>query len=261
MTPIFDTHAHYDDNAFDEDREELLLRLQQNGVAHAVNVAANIDECHKTISIVQKYPFLYGAIGVHPDEIALLTEEDMTWMTENAHAEKIVAIGEIGLDYYWDEAPRELQKKWFARQLEVARTVHMPVIIHSRDAAADTYDIMHAEHAEEIGGVIHCYSYSKEMAPKYLDMNFFFGIGGVVTFKNARVLKEVVEYLPIDSIVTETDSPYLAPEPYRGSRNHSGNIQFVLQKIAEIKNMDEDEVRKIVYNNALRLYRIKQPDR
>ena len=173
-----------------------------------------------------------------------------------AQHEKCVAVGEIGLDYYWDEPERDIQKKWFVTQLALARDLKKPVNIHSRDAAADTLDIMKAEKAEDMGGIIHCFSYGVEMAREYLDMGFYIGVGGVVTFKNGRKLKEVVEYAPLDRIVLETDCPYLAPEPFRGHRNQSGYIDLVAEKIAEIKNVTKDEVIEATRNNALRVYNI-----
>jgi TatD DNase family protein len=180
----------------------------------------------------------------------------MDWMKNACMHEKCVAVGEIGLDYYWNEPEPDVQKKWFVRQLDMARQLHKPVIIHSRDAAKDTVDIMTAEHAGEIGGVVHCYSYTKETARIFLDMGFYFGIGGVLTFKNAKKLKEAVEYIPMDKIVLETDCPYLAPEPNRGKRNISTNIPYVISKLAQIKGISDEEVRSIAWDNAHRLYRI-----
>lgn len=256
MTPIFDTHAHYDDEAFDEDRDRLLEQLPQEGIGKLVNVGASLDSCQKTIELMEKYDYIYGALGVHPNETGELNEEKFAWLKEICRQEKCVAVGEIGLDYYWDEPEREVQKKWFARQLELARELSLPVIIHSRDAAKDTIDVMKEEHAEQIGGVIHCYSYTKETARIFLDMGFYFGIGGVLTFSNAKKLKEAVEYIPMDKIVLETDCPYLAPVPNRGKRNSSLNIPYVIQALAAIKNLPEAEIRDKTWENAHRLYRL-----
>ena len=258
MTAIFDTHAHYDDKAFDEDREELLLSLPAQGIGRVVNVGSSLDSCKKTLELMDSYDYIYGAIGIHPSDTAELTEDDMDWLQARCSHGKCVAVGEIGLDYYWDEPERELQKKWFVRQLELARQVEKPVIIHSREAARDTADILTAERAGEIRGVIHCYSYTKETAKVYLDMGFFFGIGGVLTFKNARKLKEVVEYIPMDRIVLETDCPYLAPEPDRGKRNSSLKLPYVVSAMAQIKGLDEEEIRRVTWDKALRLYRMKE---
>ena len=256
MTPIFDTHAHYDDEAFDEDRDALLAELPENGIARVVNVGASLASCGRTIELMNRYDYIYGAIGVHPSETAELNDEAFEWLRQQCRLEKCVAVGEIGLDYYWDEPDRELQKEWFRRQLNLARELAKPVIIHSRDAAKDTVDLMTEEHAEEIGGVIHCYSYTKETAEVFLKMGFFFGIGGVLTFKNAKKLKEAVAYIPLDRIVLETDCPYLAPEPNRGKRNSSLNIPYVIKALAEIKGMEEETVREAAWDNAHKLYRL-----
>lgn len=256
MTPIFDTHAHYDDEAFDEDRDALLAGLPENGIARVVNVGASLASCGRTIELMNRYDYIYGAIGVHPSETAELNDEAFEWLRQQCQLEKCVAVGEIGLDYYWDEPDRELQKEWFRRQLNLARELAKPVIIHSRDAAKDTVDLMTEEHAEEIGGVIHCYSYTKETAEVFLKMGFYFGIGGVLTFKNAKKLKEAVAYIPLDRIVLETDCPYLAPEPNRGKRNSSLNIPYVVKALAEIKGVEEETVRKAAWENAHKLYRL-----
>lgn len=256
MTPIFDTHAHYDDEAFDEDRDALLAELPENGIARVVNVGASLASCGRTIEIMNRYDYIYGAIGVHPSETAELNDEAFEWLRQQCQLEKCVAVGEIGLDYYWDEPDRELQKEWFRRQLNLARELAKPVIIHSRDAAKDTVDLMTEEHAEEIGGVIHCYSYTKETAEVFLKMGFYFGIGGVLTFKNAKKLKEAVAYIPLDRIVLETDCPYLASEPNRGKRNSSLNIPYVVKALAEIKGVEEEAVRKAAWENAHKLYRL-----
>lgn len=253
---IFDTHAHYDDEAFDEDREELLGCLPENGIARVVNVGASLDSCKKTLALMNKYDFIYGAIGIHPSDTGELNEENFKWLREQCLHEKCVAVGEIGLDYYWDEPERPIQKKWFEKQLELAREINKPVIIHSREACKDTIDIMKAHKSEEIGGVVHCYSYTRETAKIFLDMGFYFGIGGVLTFKNAKKLVEAVEYIPMDRIVLETDCPYLAPVPNRGKRNSSLNIPYVIEAMAAIKGISEEEIRKAAWDNAHALYRM-----
>ena len=253
---IFDTHAHYDDDAFNEDREQLLAALPEQGIARVVDVGASLASCRKVLELMERYDYIYGAIGVHPSETAELNEETYSWLKEQCQKEKCLAVGEIGLDYYWPEPDHETQKKWFLRQLDLAREIKKPVIIHSREAAKDTVDLMTEAHAEEIGGVIHCYSYTKETAKTFLDMGFYFGIGGVLTFKNAKKLKEAVEYIPMDRIVLETDCPYLAPEPNRGKRNSSLNIPYVIAAMAQIKEITEEEVRKAAWDNSLKLYRM-----
>ena len=251
---IFDTHAHYDDEAFDEDRDELLSSLNKEGISRVVNIASSMPSCETTLELTRKYDFIYGAVGVHPCETEGLTDKDLELVEKYCDDPKAVAVGEIGLDYYWDEPGRERQRDFFIRQLHIAKKKGLPVVVHSRDAAADTLDILKAEHAEDIGGVIHCYAYSAEMAKEYAKMGFYIGVGGVITFKNGRKLKECVEQLPLSSIVIETDCPYLAPVPYRGKRNSSLNLTFVVKEIADIKGISTREVEEITFNNARELY-------
>lgn len=253
---IFDTHAHYDDEAFDEDREELLTHMGERGVEYIVNVGASIASTAKTLELTEQYPFVYGAAGIHPSETAELTSRDIEWIREIAYKEKVVAIGEIGLDYYWPEPDREVQKRWFKKQLKLAEETGLPIIIHSRDAAADTLEILKEWDAHKTKGVIHCFSYTWEIAREYLDMDYYFGIGGVLTFKNAKKLKEAVMHIPMEKILLETDCPYLAPEPYRGKRNQSEYIFYVAKQLAEIKNLSREEVLEITNNNAKQFYGI-----
>ena len=255
---IFDTHAHYDDEKFDEDRDELLKSLADAGVGTVVDAASTIDSCHQIIELIAKYPFLYGTLGIHPSECKDMTEDDLDWIRQQLKNPKIVAIGEIGLDYYWPEPDHDIQKKWFEKQLELAKETDMPVVIHSRDAAEDTLNMIKIAQLPPKTMDIHCFSYSKEMAREYLNMGYYLGVGGVVTFKNAKKLKEVVEYAPIENILLETDCPYLAPEPNRGKRNSSLNLEYVVDKIAELKNMDREDVISITEKNAQDFYRIKK---
>lgn len=255
---IFDSHAHYDDEAFEEDRDSLLMGMQEAGVGAIVNVGASLRGVRDTAALTEKYPFVYGAVGIHPDHVEQLNDDVMEELRSLCAREKIVAVGEIGLDYYWDKNPREMQKEWFIRQLALAKEVRLPVNIHSREAAQDTFDIMKAEHAGSTGGVIHCYSGSKEMARDYLNLGYYLGVGGVVTFKNARVLKEVVAYAPLDRILVETDCPYLAPTPFRGKRNASPLLSYVLDQIAELKGVSRTEAEQTTWDNACRMYQIKR---
>lgn len=254
---IFESHAHYDDDAFDEDRQALLSSLKDKGIEYVINVGASIQTTKNTIALTEKYSFIYGAAGVHPSETDELDEDNFAWLKKQCALPKIVAVGEIGLDYYWDEPDKRIQKKWFKKQLQMAKETALPVVIHSRDAARDTLDIMKAERADEIRGVIHCFSYTKETAREYLDMDFSFGIGGVVTFHNAKKLKEAVAYIPMDKILLETDSPYLAPMPNRGKRNSSLNLPYIAQEIAAIKGLPYEEVVRITSENARKLFRIE----
>ncbi|MBR3646293.1 MAG: TatD family hydrolase [Lachnospiraceae bacterium] len=252
---IIDTHAHYDDEAFDEDREEILSSMRKNGIETIVNIGASIESCKKTLELANRYPFIYGALGVHPSDVEDLTDDDFKWLEESVKNPKIVAVGEIGLDYHWNENKDEM-KEWFVRQMDLAKRAELPIVVHSREAAADTLDIMKANKARDIGGIIHCFSYGKEMAGEYLNMGFYLGVGGVITFKNSKKLKEVVEYAPIENIVLETDCPYLAPVPYRGKRNSSLYIPYVVEEIANLKKMTAEEVVDITTQNAKRIYKI-----
>ncbi len=254
---IIDTHAHYDDEQFDADRDDLLNSMYDSGIGLIVNAGSTLGSWAKIRKLTEDYPFVYGAVGVHPDEVGRLTEKHLAEMERLLDLEKIVAAGEIGLDYYWDNESRDIQKKWFIRQLEIARKKEMPVIIHSREAAADTMDIMRG-HAAGMQAVIHCYSYSVEMAKEYVKMGYYIGIGGVVTFKNAKKLKSVVEAIPLTSIVLETDCPYLAPEPYRGKRNSSLYLPYVAEKIAEIKGVSAEEVIRQTEENSRQLYNLRR---
>ena len=255
---MFDTHAHYLDHRFDEDRDELIGSLSSEGVRNVVEVSADKGDFDPIISLIDKYPQFYGSLGVHPSEVSELTEADMDRIRVLSNYEKIVAIGEIGLDYHFEDNPSpEIQKKWFERQIDLARELSLPIIIHSRDAAKDTYDILKDKNAGEIGGVIHCFSYSPEMATEFLNMGFYIGLDGPVKFKNGKKAKEVAKLCPIDRLVVETDSPYMAPDPVRGSRNSSINLKYIIQEIASLKGLSFNEMKEILYNNARALYRIK----
>jgi len=255
---IFDTHAHYDDEKFDADREALLSSMEEQGIGRIINVSANLAEIEATLELVRKYPFIYGAVGVHPDDTRELNEDNFDQIRRAAAQDKIVAIGEIGLDYYWDSSERDVQKHWFLRQLDLARELAIPVIIHSREAAQDTLDLIREAGGPEFSMVMHCYSYSKELAKIYLDMGYYLGIGGVVTFKNSRKLKEVVEYMPMEQMLLETDSPYLAPVPFRGKRNSSEKLHLVVDEIARLKGISPEDVERITWENACRFYRMNE---
>lgn len=257
---IFDTHAHYDDEAFDEDRDEVLTSLADRGVGTVVNICASPASLNRIEALIEQYPFLYGAAGIHPDHAAELTEEMFAEISRLADTEKIVAIGEIGLDYYWDTSPHEVQKYWFERQLALALEKNLPVVIHSREATQETLDIMRRTYEESGGklrGVIHCFSGSAEIAKEYTDMGFYIGVGGVVTFKNGKKLKEVVETMPLEKLVIETDCPYLAPVPHRGKRNDSSLLKLVIEEIAALRGMTPEAVERLTEENARALYGLK----
>ena len=253
---IFDTHAHYDDEAFDEDRDQLLSSMKDGGVGCIVNVCASAGGFDGTLKLMEAYPFVYGAVGVHPDDAEIMTQDTLDEIRRLSHMEKMVAIGEIGLDYYWhkEEHEHEIQKKMFLAQMEIAREEKLPFMIHSREAAKDTLDLVKdCMKGGMYGGIIHCFSYGKEIAGEYLDMGLYLGIGGVVTFKNAKKLKEVVAYAPLEQLVLETDSPYLSPEPNRGKRNSSLNLPYVAEAIAQIKGCSAEEVIAVTEENAKKL--------
>ncbi len=251
---IFESHAHYDDKAFDEDRDELMEQLLEEGITDVINVAADLRGVDATYELAMKYKHVYGSIGVHPDEVWELNENNFQHLREMALKDKMVAIGEIGLDYHRDDADRELQKDWFIRQLELARSIHKPVIIHSRDACEDTMKILKSNYYYEIPAVMHCYSYSVETARELLKMGYYFGIGGVITFSNAKKLVEAVEEIPLERILLETDCPYLAPTPHRGERNSSLYLPLVAEKIAAIKGVPYYKVLDQTYKNARKLF-------
>lgn len=251
---IFDSHAHYDDEKFDEDRDELLAGMTEAGVGGIINVGASPDGVRESQRLAEQYPFVYAAVGIHPDYVGWLDEEKLQWLRGLCRNPKTVAVGEIGLDYYWDKEAHELQKRWFIAQLQMAKEEGLPVNIHSRDAAQDTFDIMKAEHAGTTGGVIHCFSSSAQMAMEYVKLGYAIGIGGVVTFKNARVLREVAAAVPLERIVVETDCPYLAPTPHRGKRNSSRYLPLVIEEIAHVKGIEPEEVERVTWENVRRIF-------
>ena len=253
---IFESHAHYDDRQFDADRDELLSSMKSHGIERIINIGCSIDSCRRTLELTEQYDFIYGALGVHPSDIGCLNEASFAWMSEQLDQEKIVAVGEIGLDYYWEKDPavRQQQKVWFRRQLDLAREHSLPVVIHSREAAEDTLKIMKEAAAKEIPGVIHCFSYSREIALEYVKMGYYIGVGGVVTYNNGRRLKEAVCAVPLERILLETDCPYLSPVPYRGKRNSSLYLPRVVTEIAQLKGVSEEEVMAVTYQNAMTLF-------
>lgn len=254
---IFETHAHYDDDAFDRDRVSLLKLLKEEGINPIINVSSSLESTRKALEMTHKYEHIYAAIGVHPSECEQLTEKDMEWLNSLCSDDKVVAIGEIGLDYHYDEPDKNIQEKWFVRQIELARGNDLPIVVHSRDAAADTFDILSRKEFCGQRGVIHCFSYSAQMAAEYVKMGYYIGVGGVVTFKNGHKLHEVVRTIPLENIVVETDAPYLSPEPYRGRRNSSAYIPYIIERIAALKELSYKDVERAVYDNAAALYGVK----
>ncbi|MCM1257829.1 MAG: TatD family hydrolase [Roseburia sp.] len=253
---IFETHAHYDDEKFENDRDLLISDLLSGKISSIINVSSSVESIWTGIALAEKYEKVYAAVGVHPSDIDGLNEESFSWIKEQCSHPKVAAVGEIGLDYYWEkeEEVRKSQREWFFRQMKLAEEVNLPVIIHSRDAAEHTMQMMKEVHAENIPGVVHCYSYSLEMAREFVKMGYYIGVGGVVTFKNAKKLKEVVQGIPLERILLETDAPYMAPEPHRGTRNHSGNLTYVAAEIARLKGITSQKVEEVTLQNARVLF-------
>lgn len=251
---IIDTHAHFDDHSFDEDRNEMLSSLPGLGIDGVVNVGATIKGGYDSIELSKKYPFIFAALGVHPDEADNLNEEEIEKFREAASFEKVVAIGEIGLDYHNMGSDKATQHKWFRKQLELAIDLGLPVIVHSRDAEEDTKKILGDYYGSLSGCVMHCFSYTLESALELKELGCVFGIGGVVTFKNGKVLQETVAGLELSDIVLETDCPYLAPEPHRGTRNSSSYLPHIAEAVARIKGISVDEVARRTNENAKKLF-------
>ena len=253
---LFDTHIHMDDPRYDEDREALLDALAGEGVQYILNPSANMEEARAAVEMSEKWPFVYAAVGVHPSETEGFCERDCEELLTLAAKPKTVAIGEIGLDYHFGDEDRETQKRAFARQLELAKQAELPVIIHSRDACADTLEIVRASGV--CRGVVHCFSESAEIAREYVKMGFHISFTGVVTFKNARRCREACEAVPLDRLMIETDGPYMAPEPHRGERNEPKYVRHIAEKVAEIKGVSPDDLAQITLENGLRFFGIKK---
>lgn len=254
---FYDTHAHYDDGRFDSDRETLLPELYRQGIGLINTIGTDIPSSRASIALAEQYPFIYAAVGGWPGNVGDMTEQDLEEYRTMASHEKVVAIGEIGLDYYYDDVPREIQKHWFDRQMALAEELSMPVVVHNRDAHGDCMDMVR-KWAGRVTGVFHCFSGSAEMAAELTKLGWYVSFTGVVTFKNARRALEAVAAVPMDRIMIETDAPYMAPVPYRGRRNHSGYVPLVAEKIAEVKGMTLEEVAKITTENGKRFFRIPE---
>ena len=252
---LFDTHAHLNDERFNEDRDELILALNKNGVGAYCEIGYDIESSKKAVSLAERYDFVYAACGVHPHVTQNLCEDGMLVLKELSEHPKFVALGEIGLDYYYDNSERDKQRAWFDCQLKLARDINKPVVIHTRDAMADTIDILKAN--KGASGIVHCYSGSRESAKILLDMGFFISFAGPLTFKNANTALEVAAYVPDDRLLIETDSPYLAPVPYRGKRNCPVYVAEVAKKLAEIRGVSREYIESLTFENAKRVYRIK----
>lgn len=254
---LIDSHAHLDDERFDKDRDALIKSLKEDGIDLVINSGSDVASSIKSVSLSEQYENIYAAVGVHPHSAKEMEESTIEVLKSFTGREKVVAIGEIGLDYYYDNSPRDIQRQKFIEQLNLAKEVDLPVIIHSRDAAQETFDILKEAQDGNLEGVIHCYSGSVDMALEYIKLGFYISLGGPVTFKNARVSKEVAKAVPIDKLLIETDSPYLTPEPNRGKRNEPAYVRYVAGTIAEIRGIPFEEIAIRTSENAKRLFRIK----
>ena len=250
---IFDTHAHYDSGGFNADRDEVLSSLPAAGVALVVNPGCDVESSRQAIVLAEQYPHVYAAVGIHPGDCDGCTEEDIAAIRALAAHDKVVAIGEIGLDYYWkDNAPKEFQQDIFRRQLALAEELNLPVIVHDREAHGDTLAVV--KEFPNVRGVFHCFSGSPEMAEELVKLGWYLGFDGPITYKNARRSPEVVAVTPLDRIVVETDAPYLTPEPFRGKRNDSTKLRYVVEKLAEWKGISPEEMEEITLRNGRRLF-------
>jgi TatD DNase family protein len=252
---FYDTHAHFDDEAFGEDRDTLLPALHQQGIALINNIGCDRESSLASVALAEQYPFVYAVVGHWPGNTGNMTEADLALYRDLCQHEKVVAIGEIGLDYHYEDTPREVQKYWFDRQMALAAELDMPVVIHEREAHGDGMEIVR-RWADRVTGVFHCFSGSAEMAKELVNLGWYVSFTGVVTFKNARRALEAVAAVPMERIMIETDAPYLAPVPYRGKRNHSGYVPKVAEKIAEIKGLTTQEVAAMTLENGKRFFRI-----
>lgn len=253
---LFDSHAHLNDEQFDDDRDEVIRRAREQGVSRILNIGFNRETIQSTLALAERYDFIYAAVGWHPHDAAAMTDADLKWLRSLTEHPKVVALGEMGLDYYRNHSPRAVQEEVFRRQIRLAREVGLPIITHNREADDDVLRVLREEGAAEVGGVMHCFGGDWEMAQRCLEMNFLIGLGGPVTFKNARLPKEIAVRIPLDRLLIETDAPYLAPHPHRGKRNESGYVRLVAEAIAGFRGIPFEEVARQTDANARRLFRI-----
>ncbi|MDA1478231.1 TatD family hydrolase [Bacillus changyiensis] len=254
---LFDTHAHLNAEQYHEDLKEVIARAREEKVEHIVVVGFDRPTINRAMELIEEYEFIYAAIGWHPVDAIDLTDEDLSWIKELSSHEKVVALGEMGLDYHWDKSPKDVQKEVFRKQIALAKQVNLPIVIHNRDATEDVITILREEGAEQVGGIMHCFTGSAEIAKECIDMNFYISFGGPITFKNAKKPKEVAKQIPIDRVLIETDCPYLTPHPFRGKRNEPSYVKFVAEQIAELKGLTYEEVAAKTTENAKKLFNMK----
>lgn len=255
---LFDTHVHLNADQFEEDVVEVINRAKENGIEWMTVVGFDRPTIKKAMKLAETYEFIYASVGWHPVDAIDMTEEDLSWIEELASHPKVVAIGEMGLDYYWDKSPKEVQKEVFRKQIQLAKRVDLPIVIHNRDATQDVVDILREENASEVGGIMHCYGGSVEIAKECIDMNFMISLGGPVTFKNAKKPKEVAAEIPLEHLLIETDAPFLAPHPHRGKRNEPAYVKLVAEQIAELKGITVEEVGNKTTENAKKIFKIEK---
>lgn len=255
---IFDTHAHYDDERFDNDRDKVINSLKYDGVINCINIGCDIETSKKACEIASKYDFIYAAVGIHPSEIMQTVDEieqQIEQIKEIIQANrKVVAVGEIGLDYHWKQDNKVLQQIAFIKQIELANVLQLPISIHTRDAIDDTINII--KDKIKYGGILHCCPFNRELVKHGLEAGLYIAFGGTCTFKNAKNADEIISMVPQERMLIETDSPYLAPEPFRGTRNDSRNLKYVIKKLASVKNKTTEEIADITYNNAKKIFKI-----
>ncbi|WP_242224240.1 TatD family hydrolase [Bacillus cereus group sp. BfR-BA-01380] len=254
---LFDTHSHLNAEQFEEDLQEVIARMKEAGVSYTVVVGFDEVTIKKAMELAETYDFIYAAVGWHPVDAIDMTEEHLKWLEELAAHPKVVALGEMGLDYHWDKSPKEVQKEVFRKQIRLARKVNLPIIIHNRDATQDIVNILKEENASEVGGIMHCFSGGVEVAKQCVGMNFLISLGGPVTFKNAKKPKEVAMEIPMERLLIETDCPYLTPHPFRGKRNEPSYVKLVAEEIARLKGLSYEEVAIKTTENAKKLFGIQ----
>ena len=253
---LFDTHAHLNAEQYNEDLEQVIERAKREKVEKIVVVGFDRPTITRAMELIEEYDFIYAAIGWHPVDAIDMTDEDLAWIKDLSQHEKVVAIGEMGLDYYWDKSPKDVQKEVFRRQIALAKEVKLPIVIHNRDATEDVVTILKEEGAAEVGGIMHCFTGSLETAKACMEMNFYISFGGPVTFKNAKKPKEVVKEIPSDKLLIETDCPYLTPVPFRGKRNEPSYVKYIAEQIAELREISFEELAELTTKNAKKVFRI-----
>ncbi|MEK5337131.1 TatD family hydrolase [Bacillus sp. FSL M8-0166] len=253
---LFDTHAHLNAEQYNEDLEQVIERAKSEKVEKIVVVGFDRPTITRAMELIEEYDFIYAAIGWHPVDAIDMTDEDLAWIKDLSQHEKVVAIGEMGLDYYWGKSPKDVQKEVFRRQIALAKEVNLPIVIHNRDATEDVVTILKEEGAAEVGGIMHCFTGSLETAKACMEMNFYISFGGPVTFKNAKKPKEVVKEIPSDRLLIETDCPYLTPVPFRGKRNEPSYVKYIAEQIAELREISFEELAELTTKNAKKVFRI-----